>query len=280
MSRSEGNWTKWKLKRIANETAELPGVRWVTQPLYRKIFRQRHRSGNSYFGIFQTYEAAKAAAPPAFPSTYDFADAGKMYHDQHDKIRVSDYPLVYWLQRLLDQGERRIFDLGGHIGVSYYGFGRYLKYPTDMRWQVHDVPAVMEAGRQWAAEHDPGKSLHFAASRDEAEGSDVLMTSGALQYLEYTLPDMLATLRSKPRHVLVNLVPMHPTRSYFTLQNIGKAVLPYRVMAVPEFIAAMEALGYVKQDEWHSAERHLRVPFEPAYDVEDYSGFHFRLGGS
>jgi len=276
MAYDEVNWAKWKLKRIANEGAELPGVRWLTKPLYRRIFRRRHRSGNAYFGVFDSYEAAKTAAPPALPSTYDFAGAAGMYQDQHQAIRVSDYPLVYWLRRLLDEGQRRMFDLGGHIGVTYYGFQRYIDYPADMRWLVHDVPAVVDAGREWAAKHDARKSLHFTASRSDAEGNDVLITSGALQYLEYTLPELLRTLEPAPPHVLVNLVPMHPRRSYFTLQNIGKAVLPYRVMAVPEFVAAMEALGYVKKDEWNSTERNLRIPFEPACSIDGYQGFYFQ----
>ena len=60
------------------------------------------------------------------------------------------------------------------------------------------------------------------------------------------------------------------------MQNIGRAVLPYRVMAVPEFVAAMEKLGYEIVDQWHTAERYLRVPFEPACRIDGYEGFYLR----
>ena len=156
--------------------------------------------------------------------------AGRLYRDNLKRIRVSDYPLVYWLGRLLADGHRRIFDLGGHIGISYYGFRHYLDYPSGLEWKVHDVPAVMAAGRKWAAEHDPSRQLSFADASGDADGQDILVSTGALQYLDYTLPELLQRLQKKPTHVLLNLTPMHPTRAFFTLQNMGIAICPYRVM--------------------------------------------------
>ena len=187
-------------------------------------------------------------------------------------IRVSDYPLVYWLNRLFGEGCRTVFDLGGHDGVTYYSFARLLDYPNDLRWIVHDVPNAMAAGAEWAREHDPRKQLTFAASRFDASGCEVLLSSGTLQYLDYTLPELLAALPLPPSRVLVNLVPMHPKKSFFTLQNMGRAVMPYRVQAIPDFVEAMRLLGYSVLDQWHSGERHLRVPFEPEYRVDGYEG--------
>jgi len=276
-ARSQPRWLPQKLRHIANESAELPIFNLIGKPLYRRMFQRPFRDGHIYYGAYDTYAEARAAAPAELPRTYANAGTSGMYRDQHQAIRVSDYPLLYWVKQLLDQGRRTFFDLGGHIGVTYYGFRHYIDYPDGLRWTVHDVPDVMEAGAEWAATHDPDGHLGFAPAREDASGQDVLLTSGALQYLDYTLPDLLATLREPPSHVLVNLVPMHPDRTYFTLQNIGKAVLPYRVSATPDFIAAMEALGYEKLDQWCSEERYLRVPFEPACRIDGYSGFCFRM---
>lgn len=280
MEQSEGNWMAMNLRRIANEAAELPGARWLAKPLYRRVFRQPYRTINAYHGIYASYAEAQAAAQQVktLPTTYDISAAGHLYRDQIEQLRVSDYPLLFWLSRLLVDGQRKLFDLGGHIGVSYYGFRRYLDYPADLRWLVHDVPAVLATGREWALKHDPDRLLAFTDERSDADGQDVLMSSGALQYLDYSLPDLLRTLQSPPPHVLVNLTPMHPGRSFFTLQNLGIAICPYRVTAVPEFIAAMESLGYTKQDQWHSTERHLRIPFEPAHSIDGYHGFYFHRG--
>ncbi|NDK38765.1 methyltransferase, TIGR04325 family [Pseudoxanthomonas gei] len=280
MEYANNGWLGAKLRHIANEAAELPGLKLLGKPVYLRMFRRPYHGGNSYFGRYSSYPEAKAATPPSLPSTYAYAGTSDMYRDQHQRIRVSDYPLVYWLTTLLAQGQRRIFDLGGHNGVSYYGFKRYLQYPADMQWLVHDVPDVVEAGREWAKEHDPERRLAFTNSRLDADGHEVLLTSGALQYLDFTLPELLRELPDPPTHVLVNLVPMHPTQGYFTLQNIGRAILPYRVSAIPEFTSAMEALGYEVKDKWHSAERYLRVPFEPSCRIDGYEGFYFRKKGT
>ena len=266
-----------KLRHLANESAELPILRLLGKPLYRRLFERRAFGDNVYSGIYPSHaEALAAAGRVTRPSSYEEFDpaafaGGGMYGRQG--IRVSDYPLVYWLNRMFGEGCRSVFDLGGHDGVTYYSFARLLDYPADMRWIVHDVPNAMAAGAEWAREHDPQKQLTFAGSRFDASGCDVLLSSGTLQYLDYTLPELLAQLPMPPSRVLVNLVPMHPKKSFFTLQNMGRAVMPYRVQAIPDFVDAMQALGYSVLDQWHSRERHLRIPFEPAYRVDAYAGF-------
>lgn len=263
---------------MANECAELPGVRRLARPLYRRLFQRPYLNGFEYYGRYDSYAQALADAPSTLPASYDIAQAGDLYLGRHDRIRISDYPVVYWLSQLFASGSRSVFDLGGHIGVSYYGFARYLRYPPDMRWTVNDTDSTVAAGRAWASEHDQRGQLAFADSAAGSDGHDVLLSSGALQYLDYTLADLLRGLRAPPPHILVNLTPMHPQRGYFTLQHIGIAICPYRVMAVPEFVASMQALGYEVADAWESYERHLRVPFEPECSIDCYRGFYFRKG--
>ncbi|PIQ36675.1 MAG: methyltransferase, TIGR04325 family [Lysobacterales bacterium CG17_big_fil_post_rev_8_21_14_2_50_64_11] len=270
------NGTRRILRRIANEIAQLPGIRRLAQPFYQRLFVRQFFGANSYCGAWQTFAEAKASAPQVLPSSYETAAAGSMYRTELERITVSDYPVLYWLSRLLADGQHHLFDLGGHIGVKYYAFQRYLQYPQALRWIVHDVPAVVAAGRQYAAEHDSQRHLDFATSPEQASGCDALLSTGALQYLDYTLPALLARLPQRPRHVLVNLTPMHPVRSYFTLQHIGIAICPYRVSAVPEFTAAIQALGYELVDQWASLERNVRVPFHPECDIDRYHGFYFR----
>jgi putative methyltransferase (TIGR04325 family) len=264
-----------KLRRIARESADLPGLRTLAKALYKWMYSRPNRNGNDYYGAFDSRAQALAAAP-AMPTTYDQPSAGNMYLDRHKRINCSDYPMVYWLSKLLTEDRHRLFDLGGHIGVSYYGFRNYITYPQSLQWHVHDVPAVVDAGRAWASQNDPDGMLNFADTPEAASGHDVLISCGALQYLEYTLPELLASLPNPPDHVLVNRTPMHPKRGYVTLQKIGIAVLPYRVMAKPEFVDAMGALGYEVMDHWMSKERHLEVPFEPECTIDHYSGYYFK----
>ncbi len=278
---SQLNSVRSRLNGIARDASELPLLRVLSRPIRRNLFRRPYREDNDYYGVYDSYAAAQTAASHlstrALPATYDTDAAGRLYRDHLKRIRVSDYPLVYWLGRLLADGHRRIFDLGGHIGISYYGFRHYLDYPTNLEWKVHDLNAVMAAGRKWAAEHDPSRQLAFVDAPEDADGQDILISTGALQYLDYSLPELLQRLPRKPRHILLNLTPMHPTHGFFTLQNMGFAICPYRIMAIPEFTAAMEALGYRMLDHWQSFERHLSIPFEPGCTVDSYHGFHFSL---
>lgn len=273
MQRSAPGHLGVRLRRIGAEAAQLPVLALAARPIYRRLFQRPFQNEARYYGVYRTREEARQDAPEGLPTTYDVQASARMYRHQIEQIRVSDYPAALWLARLLQAGHRRVFDLGGHIGLAYYGFRRYIDYPADLRWVVHDVPAVMAAGREWATTHDPEGRLAFTDDVEQAADADVLFTSGTLQYLDYSLTDLLARLPRRPPHVLVNLVPMHPTRTWFTLQNIGFAVCPYRVFSVEEFLGGMEELGYRPADRWETFERQLRIPFAPDCDIDRYYGF-------
>ncbi len=267
------------LGTVALRAAELPGVQTIARPLYRQYFKRPYLQGNAYCGVYSSYSDAMSAAPATMPHTYDLQIAGRMYRSQLEQVRACDYPAMHWLSHALARGHRVIFDLGGHIGQAYYGFARYLDYPLEIRWRVHDVPAVTAAGRLWAQKHDPDGRLEFVDKPEDADGCGVLITTGALQYLEYSLYELLLRLAAPPEHVVVNLVPMHPEHGYFTLQNLGIAIFPYRVMCLPEFVEQMSALGYEAVDHWELPERNLRVPFEPDTSIGCYHGLYFHRSG-
>ncbi|SFM99823.1 methyltransferase, TIGR04325 family [Dokdonella immobilis] len=264
-----------RIRRIINEISELPGLNLLARPLYRRRFRA-HRRGNAYYGVYASFEAARADIPPGLPPDYNTAAAAELYEQRLSRLEASDYPALYWLQRMLGEGCRRIVDLGGHVGLSYYAFQPYLDYPRDLLWQVHDVPAVMEKGRALCAERGEQRRLAFV-DLDAVDGCDVLMAKGALQYLDYSLVELLKAQRVLPRRLLVNLTPMHPDRSFFTLQNIGVAVCPYRIGAVPEFLHGIRALGYRLIERWEHLDRSVQIPFCPEYSIDRYHGMCFSL---
>ena len=266
-----------RIRRIVKESSELPGIRLLAEPVYRRRFRA-HRSGNAYFGVYASFAEAQRDIPRELPADYNTEAAANLYGGRLSSVEASDYPPLYWLQRLLKSGQRRIFDLGGHVGLSYYAFEPYLEYPADLIWQVHDMPAVMARGRAMAIERDPARKLDFV-ELTQADGCDVLMAKGALQYLEYSLAELLEQQQVLPRHLLINLTPMHPTRAYFTLQHIGVAVCPYRISAVPEFLSEIQALGYRLVERWEHMERSIDIPFRPHSSIDRYYGFCFSLDG-
>ncbi|MFT3761212.1 MAG: methyltransferase, TIGR04325 family [Pseudoxanthomonas sp.] len=268
-----------RLARLLRESAELPGVSLLARPLYRRYFRRPYGHGNLYYGVFDSYAAAQkeasALSSPGLPSSYDVAEAARMYRRQLQRVRACDYAAMFWLERMLADGARKVFDLGGHIGLAYYGFDRMMDLPADLDWCVHDVPQVMQAGREWAREQDPQRRLRFADDLLQADGCDLLISSGALQYLEYDLPELLQRMQRPPPHVLFNLTPMHPTKRYFTLQNLGIAVCPYRIESIEGLVAEMARMGYAVHDRWDLHERTLRIPFQPGHAIDRYYGFYF-----
>jgi putative methyltransferase (TIGR04325 family) len=265
------------LQRIAHDSAELPGLRLLAKPAYRLLFARGRLPTNSYYGLYASFAEALADAPKSLPTGFDLPRAASLYRERLESILMSDYAVIFWLSRLLMAGQRKLFDLGGHIGISYYGFQRYLTYPNDLQWQVYDVPEVVSAGRTWASQHDPAGRLSFTQSRGDADGCDMVLASGVLQYLSFTLSEMLLALNKPPRHLLINVTPLHPKRSFFTLQRIGFSVCPYRVAAIAEFVAGVEALGYRLVDRWESFERYMRIPFESDHSIDRYHGFYFRI---
>jgi hypothetical protein len=68
-------------------------------------------------GSFESFAAAEAGAPPSKTVGYDNAPADAFYSRQ---VASYDYPGLFWLGRSLDAGMRRIFDLGGHVGIKDY----------------------------------------------------------------------------------------------------------------------------------------------------------------
>lgn len=243
---------------------------------YEREFAQ-NRDGNLFRGVFATFEEAAASAPGTRPLGYDNPASAAMYLDRTRRVHSTDYPVMFWLARLFGEGRARLYELGGHIGVSYYAYRRYLPYPAALRWTVHDVPAVVAQGRRLAAERDAARQLAFSERFEEASGSDVFLAQGSVQYLPDLLAQRLAALPARPAHVILNLTPLHERESYFTLQSIGTAFCPYRVTSIGEFLRGFERLGYALADQWENPEKRCEIPFHAGHSLDRYYGFHFRL---
>lgn len=266
------------LARVVGETMELPVIRIFAKPLYERYFRRPFRRGNLYFGVYPSYEQALAKArhlaSAKLPATYDVQEAAGKYLDQIQSLRACDYPAMFWLKHIMESGGRKVFDLGGHLGLAYYGFSHHIQYPTDLAWCVHDLPHVVTAGRALASARGVDGTLTFADRPQAASGCDLVFSTGALQYLPYRLPWLIDQLPEPPRHVLLNLIPLHADKSFFTLQNLGIAICPYRIESIGRLTSDMEARGYRVRDSW-KLDRCMRIPFEWDHAVENYGGYYF-----
>ncbi|MBV8157283.1 MAG: methyltransferase, TIGR04325 family [Dyella sp.] len=265
---------------IATHASGWPGVRQVLRANYERRFLAHDSTmRNLYRGVYATYAEAQASIPVRQVQGYDNAESAAFYRERTRRVFLNDYPMMWWLAKIFASGARDVFDLGGHIGIAYYAYQRFVDYPDGLRWRVMDVPAVMEAGQAWAVQHDTLGRLSFTSRGEDADGVDLFFAAGSLQYLDYTLDQLLSSLKQLPRHLLLNSVPIHMRDTYFTVQNTGVSCCPYRVTAEREFIDGLKALGYELRDRWENTDRRCDIPFYPGHSLDRYFGFYFSRAG-
>ncbi len=265
-----------RLHQLLDKALTVPGLLQLRMRRFDAAFSQG-RYGGVCRGVYKTYREAADAVPPTLPLGYDNPAAAAMYRDRLNRVWPSDYASMLWLEKTFRDGAARVLDLGGHVGVSYYAYQKYIVYPPELAWQVFDVPAVAAAGREIALERDTLHCLSFVDDFGAAADADVLFTSGCLQYLEESLASMLAPLPRLPLWVLVNLLPLHDSHEYWTVQSIGQALCPYRIQRRSVFLADLERLGYEVLDSWDNAEKRCQVAFSPEHKLDGYFGAAFRL---
>ena len=229
---------------------------------------------NLYRGVFATWEEAAASAPPSRPLGYDNPESAELYL-RLLSVGDWDYPAMFWINDAVAGGARRFADIGGSVGIKFFAFRKFVKFPPDLCWRVVDVPAVVARGREFAAQRGVAGTLEFTERIDDIDDVDVLFASGALQYLPETLPDVLRRHARRPRRVVINTAAFHDSPDFFTLNSVGTAFCPYRVQNTEAFVAAMAGLGYRLRDQWRNLDKPMHIPFHPERSLKSYTGFCF-----
>lgn len=236
--------------------------------------RKFERWPGAFRGVYPSFAAALAAAPQGKVG-YNHAELSNLYDYRMGKAFASDYPTLFWLDRLVGK-QPSVFDWGGHIGVSYYTYQKYLTLPEQFRWCVCDVPEIAKAGAKLATEKGASQ-LSFTTEPSQMSGFDILMAAGSLQFMETPLADVLARLERKPPHLLINKLPLYDGEDFFTLQNTIHSYNPYKVLNRAGFVRSIEALGYEVVDDWETPDMGLvKIPLFPAHSSSVYSGYYFR----
>jgi putative methyltransferase (TIGR04325 family) len=258
-------------QRVSRNAWRVPGVRQVLVRDYARSFARMPR--NQFHGVYASFAEAEAAMPANARVGYDHAELAGLYRHRMEKANQSDYAVLFWLKGILDD-RSFVFDFGGHVGVAYHGWRKYLNYRPGMRWLVHDVPAIVKVGAELAAER-PSAGLAFTSEVEAARGCTIFLAAGSLQYVDESLPSLLARVGSLPRHLIVNKVPMYDGDTFVTIQSTGRAFHPYRVYNRAAFVAEVTALGYRVVDDWSNREQHCEIPFTRGRDIDAYSGYYF-----
>src|SRR3569833_664234 len=233
---------------------------------------------NRFRGVYRSFAEAERAIPAGQRIGYDHVELTTLYQHRMEKACQSDYGALYWLRGLV-AADTFIFDFGGHVGVSYYGWKSYLGYPPGLRWLVYDVPAIVRAGIELAGQRE---STGLTITSDLTDGRDcnVFLAAGSLQYLDTSVPQILAALGRLPKHLILNKVPLYEGESFVTVQSTGRAFHPCRIFNRDEFVSGLTALGYRAVDDWVNREQHCEIPFARGRDIDAYSGYYFVLSDS
>jgi putative methyltransferase (TIGR04325 family) len=267
---------------------------WIKKiPYVRQVYESHQK--NTYFnefatvgygnfwGIFDTFEQARAAAPPTKNIGYNDPHLAKKYQQMLEEhnwensnkiIRSCDYPMLFWLKSILTADCHRIIDFGGNVGVHYYAYSRYLNYPTNLEWTICDVPEIITVGREVAVSRSTTQ-LVFTSDLDSFNAKDIFIAAGSIQYVE----NIAATLErqsQKPRHLLINRLPLYDGERFVTLQNGGEVFYPQFVFNQSDFIDSIEQIGYEIIDFWEDKNTACYIPYHPNRSVSSYSGLYAR----
>lgn len=240
---------------------------------YNKKFLE-NKELNLFRGVFTTFKDAEEAIPSNDKQGYDNEESAKMYKDLCHKIFPSDYPKMFWLDKLLKEGSK-LYDLGGHIGIKFYSYQNYINYPKDFKWTVYDVEAVRKEGLSHAASVGANK-IDFSDQIDAFDGYDILFVSGSLQYIDLNLANSLKEKKSPPKYILLS-IPLTEEKTFYTVNNIGTAFCVYVLRNDQEFIKSFEHLGYSVKDRWNIPGKFCEIPFYPKHSIDGYKGILLEL---
>jgi putative methyltransferase (TIGR04325 family) len=263
--------------RIGGALGYVPLVRGVYA---RYALSRRHHPG-IFSGVYASYDAALADIPSTRRAGWDNAEATSIWLEQPDPVAPSSYPLFFWLTQIA-RNDTTLLDYGGSIGLTYYGFQRRAVMPPGLRWVVVEVPRMAEQGRIAATRYS-ATCLEFVTDIAAAPPADILLSAGALQYMQHSVPGLLEMIAYRPRHIILNKLPLTAGDSYWTLQNFGPAVSPYRIFDKDKFMRYFETAGYAVRDEWPVTDLSCDIPFWPRHSVPRFTGMlleHTAPGGA
>lgn len=243
--------------------------------LYERDFPKAHNLLR-FQGVYKTFKDAKMHIPDSKIIGYNIPEYGLLYMKRIHTIHQYDYPFLFWLSKLIHEGTR-VFDLGGSVGVHYFGYEKYLQYPKNLTWTVCDLPEVTKIGQELALKYTKD-NLHFSNSLEDADGSDILITAGTIQFIEGNfLQNGLAKMAKKPKHILINKLPLADGEQFVTLQNAEHSIVPSYIFNREQFIESFKLLDYIVADEWDDLSRSCIIPFYPKKSLQAYSGIYLRL---
>lgn len=243
---------------------------------YEKFFLHLKHWQNAHFGKFDSFDEALSYLSSKHIQGLYAVDQERWAEERCHAFFVHDYPILYWLGKIVDHG-MRLVDLGGSVGVTYYLLGARVPLPPDFLWQVVELPDVVRFGQRLATERQVSQ-LEFKDDWHEMDGASIVLCAGALQFMPLTMAQMVLQLVHRPTHLLINRVPLVQAASgYVTLHNTGIAIAPVRIESEAAFLSDLEHCDYELVDRWKCLENSIDLPFHAECRVPSFTGVYLRL---
>jgi putative methyltransferase (TIGR04325 family) len=240
------------------------------EAIYNNWALQPHDHAHLLSGVFSSYSEALAAIPDDRPKGWNTEGAASIWVDDIRPVRPSSYPLFFWLLHLLNS-DSRVIDYGGSIGLTFYGYSYYTPLPEGATWTVVELSLIVAQGRQ-IAKREGAQSLSFTTAIGAPDQCDILIASGSLQYMASSVPGLLELRPELPRWILLNKLPFTQGPEFWSLDNFGPAIAPYRIFNEQSFLAYFVSCGYIIRDSWQIAEIKCDIPFHPEMHSTKYVG--------
>lgn len=250
---------------IGGVLGQIPGV----SDSYSRWALHRRDVGGVFSGVYASHDDAVRAIPADRLAGWDSDEAADVFRAPLPR-QLSVYPAMFWLARHLQAGDH-VVDLGGGAAITQRQFTARARLPDGARWTIVETPAVARFGAGMVARGELD-GVQFVDSLEAAGRCDILLSAGALQYMPDGLDVLARALEARPRAVILNKLPLSDDADYWTLQNIGPAVCPYRVWRRADFLAALAAHGYQPEDTWSVGELSCDIPFHPRLCVPAFTG--------
>lgn len=250
---------------------------WLVNTLlhikYKYRFKRATKS-NLFYGIYPDFQTCNKHLPKSKPPGYDNQASAELYEERAHTIYINDYPVLYWLKQILNKSDI-VFEIGGHIGVSFYSYDHFMNLDKDIHWTIQEVEHVANQGKKIANKKNETR-LHFTHTFDALKDTKLVFASGSLQYIEEDILKLIHKANINPEHILINMFPLNDKPDYYTINNIGTAFCPYKITNKDQFIQLMNENGYKLIDEWKNEDKYCTIPFsDPSYSLDHYHGFYF-----
>jgi putative methyltransferase (TIGR04325 family) len=232
----------------------------IPSATFARVMAGTRRSAR-FTGIYQSRSAAIAALPKAKQAGYDDASLADVSFSQMCQKEVWDYPLIYWLERILPE-INSLTDAGGHLGTKYIAFSVVLDL-GQIEWVVYDLPEIISAAQAKQKLGEVPDAIRFESEIEGAPTGELLIASGLFQYLDISFAEFFSNMKQRPKHILINKVATYDTDSFFTIERIGNGRVPYHVRNRDLWEAEIANLGYRIVDEWDIANLGHRISTHP-----------------